>query len=123
MIRRFRVLLSALAGGVLVAIVAWVVGFQRPVVAQATVYEGLLLCSMPGATKEEALWGTGHNTLFNETFTVRTRNWRYLANAKLWHGEWWLRDPPTGNFMWVPVATSLPCNYYPSNLNTDWIVE
>jgi hypothetical protein len=25
--------------------------------------------------------------------------------------------------MWVPVATSLPCNYYPSNLNTDWIVE
>jgi hypothetical protein len=94
--------------------------FVRRADAQATGYEGLLLCSMPGGTKAEAQYATGVQTLFSETFTVRTRNWKYLVGPKMWHGEWWLRDA-SGGFAWVPVGTTMTCSYYPSTLSHDWI--
>lgn len=120
---RTRTVLYTAAFAVVVAAVS-TFGFQRRVAAQAppTGYEDLVLCSMPGATKAEALYSTGISTLFNETFTVRVRNWKYLAGPKLWHGEWWLRDK-TGNFAWVPVGTALTCSYYPYDLDLDWIVQ
>jgi hypothetical protein len=119
MTRRTRFVLCGL-GVVLLAAVLGTTLFVRRAHAQSTGYEGLLLCSMPGATKAEALSATGINTLFAQTFTVRTRNWRWLADVRLWHGEWWLRDA-SGTFSWVPVGTALTCSYYPSTLNEDWI--
>ena len=115
-----------LVGGLLVCTVAVVIAamftFQKRVDAQTphTGYENLVLCSLPGATKQEALYATGINTLFASTFTVKVRNWKYLAGPKLWHGEWWLRDQ-TGTFAWVPVSTSMTCSFYPYNLDLDWV--
>jgi hypothetical protein len=123
MTSRFRVLVGGLVVCTL-AVVLTVVFVPRPAEAQEppTGYENLVLCSMPGAAKSEALYATGINTLFNETFTVRVRNWKYLAGAKLWHGEWWLRGA-NGQFAWVPVGTGLSCSFYPYDMDLDWIQQ
>jgi len=119
---RFRLVLGGLAVSTLVVVLGLTFGFNRTVEAQEppTGYENLVLCSMPGAAKSEALYATGINTLFNETFTVRVRNWKYLSGPKLWHGEWWLRGS-NGQFAWVPVGTVLSCSFYPYDLDLDWI--
>jgi hypothetical protein len=121
---RFRIVLGGLLVCTLAVVLAVAFSFERPVEAQEppTGYENLVLCSMPGAAKAEALYATGINTLFNETFTVRVRNWKYLAQSKLWHGEWWLRGA-NGQFSWVPTATGLSCSFYPYDMDLDWIVQ
>ena len=121
MTSRFRIVLGGLVVCSL-AVLALVFGYQRHVSAQAppTGYENLVLCSLPGATKAEALYATGVNTLFSQTFTVRVRNWKYLSASKLWHGEWWLRDQ-SGNFQWTPVSTGMPCSFYPYDMDLDWL--
>ena len=121
MTSRIRILVGGLVVCTL-AIVFAVVFREKPVEAQEppTGYENMVLCSMPGATKSEASLATGINTLFSETFTVRVRNWKYLAGPKLWHGEWWLRGA-NGQFSWVPTATGLSCSFYPYDMDLDWI--
>ena len=121
---RVRILAGALVACTLVVALAAVFGYERHVAAQTppTGYENLVLCSLPGATKSEALYATGVNTLFSQTFTVRVRSWKYLSAAKLWHGEWWLRDQ-NGVFAWVPVSTSMPCSFYPYDMDLDWLQQ
>lgn len=122
MTSRIRVLVGGLVLCTLAVGLVIAFPLARRVRAQTptTGYENLLLCSLPGATKAEALSATGVQTLFASTFTVRVRNWTYLSGPKLWHGEWWLRDS-TGTFAWVPVSTSMPCNFYPYDMDLDWI--
>lgn len=122
---RSRMLIGGLVVvSALIVVFAVTLGFPRSAEAQAppTGYENLVLCSMPGGTKAEAQYATGLTTLFSETFTVRVRNWKWLASAKMWHGEWWLRDS-TGSFAWVPVGTSMTCSFYPYDMDLDWIVQ
>jgi hypothetical protein len=86
-------------------------------------YDNLLLCQLAGATKTEAANSTGITSLFSGTFAVRTRNWRWLADANMWHGEWWLRNTSGTGFSWVPVGTNMTCSFYPETLAEDWIVR
>lgn len=121
---RIRMIVGGLAVCAVAVVLALVFGFERRVEAQTppTGYENLVLCSLPGATKQEALYATGVTTLFASTFTVRVRNWKYLSGPKLWHGEWWLRDQ-AGVFAWVPVSTSMTCSFYPYDMDLDWIQQ
>jgi hypothetical protein len=122
MTSRFRILVGGLLVCTLAVALTVTFVFTRPVKAQEphTGYENLLLCSMPGGTKAEALYATGINTLFNQTFTVKVRNWKFLSGPRLWHGEWWLRDQ-SGQFAWVPVGTSMTCSFYPYGMDLDWV--